>query len=633
MVLSLMRRHAKSWLIKFLIGMIAVVFIFYFGYSFTSRGGVKIAYVNGEPISGLEYQKAYRRLLEALQRDYKNVWNENLIEVFDLKNRALENLINGLLVSQEAKRIGLDVTEKEIQNEIITYPAFQYGGRFDEGRYRALLSQNRMKPEDFEASIAQELLQRKLRQFLTTFSPVTEQEVLDQYTFSNQKVKISFVQFLPKTFEKSVTVDPKSMEAYFEEHKEEYRVPEKIKITYITIDPDTFKGEVSITDQRVEDYYEDNKEMFSQEKEVRARHILFKLDQNAQEEEEKEVREKASMVLEKARKGEDFADLAKTYSEGPTAQKGGDLGYFSRGRMVQSFEEAAFKMKKGEISELVRSQYGYHVIKVEDIKEARVKTLEEVRGEIKNTLTHIASMDLAHEKALSLIDQMPYEVDLKQYAERHKVSIKQSGYFSSNENIPDMGGDDKLRKSIFSLEKDDVSEVLEFNNKFYIIQVVDKEPSHLPELKDVKESVDKDFISHLATLEAKSAAEAYLAQLKGGKDWKELAKKHELSPKTTDFFTRNDYMKEIGYAPDLQQAAFSLGENRRYPDHVFENERGVFAIRFEGRKGIDMAKYEEEKENYRLSLMRTKSQAIYGDWLEDLRGQAEIEIVQPVSSQ
>jgi peptidyl-prolyl cis-trans isomerase D len=627
-----MRRHAKSWLIKFLIGMIAVVFIFYFGYSFTSRNGVKIAYVNGEPISGLEYQKTYRRLLEALQRDYKSVWSDNLIEVFDLRNRALENLINQKLVSQEARRIGLDITEKEIQEEILAYPAFQYKGRFDESRYMALLDQNRMRPEDFEAGIAQELLQRKLRQFLMTFSPVTEQEVLDQYTFSNEKAKISFVQFLPKNFEKSVAFDPESMEAYFEENKDEYRVPEKIRIAYITIDPNTFKGEVSITDQRVEYYYEDNKEMFRQEKEVRARHILFKLDQNASEEEEEKVREKAAMVLEKARGGDDFAKLAKEYSEGPTAQKGGDLGYFSAGRMAKPFEVASFKMKKGEISELVRTRFGYHIIKVEDVKEARAKTLEEVRGEIKKTLTNMASTDLAHEKALSMIDQMPYEVDLNQYAERHKVPIRQSGYFSSSETIPGIGGDDKLRKSIFSFEKNDVSEVLEFKGKFYIVQVVDKKPSHLPELKDAQEKVKKNFTSHLATLEAKSAAQGYLAELEGGKDWNELAKERNLLPKTTDFFTRNDYNPQIGYAPDLQEAAFRLREKKRYPENVFETDRGVFVIRFEGRKGIDMAKYEEEKKNSRLSLMRAKNQAVYGDWLDDLRGRSEIERVQPVEN-
>ena len=128
MVLSLMRKHAKSWLIKFLIAIIAIVFIFYFGYSFTSQRGVKVASVNGENISGLEYQKAYRGLLEALQKEYKDVWSDNLIEVFDLKNRALENLIDQKLLSQEARRIGLDINEKEIQDQIMAYPAFQFQG-------------------------------------------------------------------------------------------------------------------------------------------------------------------------------------------------------------------------------------------------------------------------------------------------------------------------------------------------------------------------------------------------------------------------------------------------------------------------------------------------------------------------
>ena len=131
MVLSLMRKHAKSWLIKFLIGMIAIVFVFYFGYSFRSSPGVKIAYVNGELISGAEYQKVYRKLLEGLQRDYGSVWSDNLIKVFDLRNKALTNIVNEKLVGQEAKRIGLDVTEEEIQQKIMepTRPRHRWRGR------------------------------------------------------------------------------------------------------------------------------------------------------------------------------------------------------------------------------------------------------------------------------------------------------------------------------------------------------------------------------------------------------------------------------------------------------------------------------------------------------------------------
>ncbi|MBW1998132.1 MAG: SurA N-terminal domain-containing protein [Deltaproteobacteria bacterium] len=185
MLLSLMRRHAKSWIIKFLIGMIAVVFIFYFGYSFRAREGVKIAYVNGEVIAGVEYDKTYRNMLQTLQREYREVWSDNLIKAFNLKKRALEKLIDEKLVSQEARRIGLDVTEKEIQERILSYPAFQFLGRFDESRYRFLLQQNRMEPEDFEAEIGRELLREKIAQFLTSFSLVTDREVLDYYTYSN----------------------------------------------------------------------------------------------------------------------------------------------------------------------------------------------------------------------------------------------------------------------------------------------------------------------------------------------------------------------------------------------------------------------------------------------------------------
>ena len=174
------------------------------------------------------------------------------MKMLDLENMALDSLINQKLINQEARKIGLDVTEKEIQEEILAYPYFQTNGRFDERRYNALLSDNRMSPEDFEASIAQQLLERKLTQFLMTFSSVTDQELLDDYTFDNEKVMISFVRFLPEDFESSVAYEPEALEDYFGEHKEEYRMPEKIQIAYITIDPNTFMEEVLVSDEGVQ---------------------------------------------------------------------------------------------------------------------------------------------------------------------------------------------------------------------------------------------------------------------------------------------------------------------------------------------------------------------------------------------
>ena len=631
MLLSMMRKHAKSWLIKVLIGIIAVVFIFYFGYSFRAKKGLKVAYVNGELISGMEYQKAYWDLLEALRRQYKDVWNDNLIKVFDLKNRALDNLINQKLISQEARKIGLDVTESEIQQAIMDYPAFQIDGQFDMRRYMGLLSQNRMQPEDFEVSMAKELLDAKLRQFLLTFMPITDQEVLDYYSYANEKIKISYVQFKPEKFKKSINPDQASLETFFKDRREEYRVPEKIKLAYLLIDPDTFKDKVEVKDDEIEDYYEYNMDTFLQPKEVKARHILFKLSQDAGEAEEKEVREKATEVLEEARKGNDFATLAKKYSEGPTKSSGGDLGYFTAGRMVKPFEDTAFKMKKGEISDLVRTRFGYHIIKVEDVKEARTKALDEVRDQISKTLLKTGSAELAHEYALSLIDQMPYDADLAKYAAERELEIKNTGEFSQDQPIPGIGGDDKLRQSLFSLRKGETSELLELKDKFYIFQVSERKESYLPEMAEVTDKLKDDYLTYRSAEEAKAAAKSYLTALKEGKSWDEAAKEKQLEIEETDFFTRRGPVPKIGHAPDLLETAFSLNRSNRYPDTIFKNDKGAFVIRWEASEGIDEDNYQEEKEKYRFSLMQTKHRRAFQVWIDRLKKKAEIEIVTPVT--
>jgi len=631
MVLSLMRRHAKSWIIKFLIGIIAVVFVFYFGYSFTATRGLKIAYVNGELINEAEYEKAYRELVETMRRQYQGMWNDDLMKTFNMKQRALDGLINQKLISQEAQKLGLDVTESESQKAIMNYPAFQVNGLFEMRRYQALLSQNRMKPEDFEASMALQLLDTKLKQFLFSFLDVSEEAVLEYYTYNNEKTNLGFVQFKPEKFKKSTKFDQTSLKKYFEENKARYRIPEKIKLIFIEIDPDGFKEKVHITEEEIAGYYGYNPDMFIEPKQVKARHILFKLGQDADETKEKEVRKAAEAVLKEARQGKDFGELARKYSEGPSKSEGGDLGYFSEGQMDKPFEKAAFKLKKDEISDLVRSRFGYHIIRVEDIKEKRTKPLEEVREQIAEILLKKSSAELAHEKGLSLMDQMPYDVDLGQYAPLHQLGTKDTEYFASGEPIPGVAGSGVEGKPMFSLDIKETSELIEVNGKFYIFQLIEKKPSHLPELKQVAEEVKKDFKDYLAAKAAKTAAESYLKELRKGKSWEELAKERHLEAGSTGYFSRNDPIAGIGYDPALTEAVFRLDKGKPYPDTIFENNEGAYVIRWEGKKGIDKQEYEKEKERYRFSLMGERHKRVFQNWLQNLRKNAEIEIVTPVS--
>jgi peptidyl-prolyl cis-trans isomerase D len=629
-MLSLMRRQAKSWLIKFLIGIISLVFIFYFGYSFTSRREQKVATVNGEVITRLAFDKEYRDMVESFRRQYGDAWNDNLVKVLDLKNRALQDLINRKLISQEARKLGFDVTKTEVQKAIMAYPAFQINGQFDVRRYQALLDQNRMKPEDFEQGIAQELLQEKLRQFLLTFLPVTHEGLLDAYTLGHQQIRISYLLISPQKFKSTVKADPAAMEDYFKKHQEDYRVPEKIKLAYITIDPAQFKDQAKVSEREVKEYYNYNIDSFKIPEKICARHILFRLKKNETEAEAAKIRKKAETVLKMARAGKDFAKLAEKYSEGPTRKNGGDLGCFSRGKMVKPFEEAAFKLKKGQISGLVKTQFGYHIIKVEDIHPGRTKPLDEVRSEIEDNLKKSETADLAHEKGLSLLDQMPYEVDLGKYAAENKVPMRYTDFFSLKDPIPGIGGDEKLRESLFSLQKDEASELIEIKGKFYIFQVADRKPSYLPKLKDVENSVKADCEKYLAMEKAKSVAETYLHELKEGKHWKQVASAAGVTPQVTAFFTRQGPVPEIGYDQKLIEAAFHLNKDRPYPDRIFESPAGAFVIRWQAYKGIDQKKFQEEKEQFRFSLLRLKQRTTFEYWLDALRKRAQVTVAAPL---
>ncbi len=630
MFITLMRRHTKGIMIKVMIGLIAVVFIFWGVYAIRETPGAKIAYVNGDLITGQEYEAVYREMLDALQRQYKEYWNDNLIKVFQLRQRALESLINKRLIGQEAERVGLKVTDDEVSNAILAYPAFQVNGEFDEGRYRSLLRHNRMEPADFESGIKSELLGQKIHHFIKCFIPIIDTEIIDYYTYQKEKINIGFVSFNPRNFKGKTKVKQDEREAYFKENKEKYRIPAQIKIAYLTLDPSDFVDKATIVDQEISDFYELNPERFKDPKQIKARHILFKVSPNASKSEVGEAIERAIAVLKKARVGEDFAALARKYSQGPTASKGGDLGYITRGQMPKPFEERAFSLKAGEISGPVRTQFGWHIIKVDDIKDGAIKTLPEVRDQIVTTLKKDISSDMAHERILTLMDQMPYNINLATYAAQHGLMVTESDFFQKDAPIPGLGEDERLKKSIYSLDKGEISEVVEHKGKFYIIQVVDIKDSHIPKISEISDKLNKDFIDHLSLVAAKKEAEGYLEKLKGGADWLELAKKKGLNIDETGFFTREKDTPKIGYSTLISEAAFSLSSQKRYPDQVFEVNKKVYVIRWLDREEINMKDFDKEKKAFKQALLSTKERRIFNAWLQSLKGKADIKIVTPI---
>jgi peptidyl-prolyl cis-trans isomerase D len=226
---------------------------------------------------------------------------------------------------------------------------------------------------------------------------------------------------------------------------------------------------------------------------------------------------------------------------------------------------------------------------------------------------------------------MPYSVDLGKYGKEHNVQVQYTDFFSqSDPMIPGIGGRADLRQALFSLGVDEASDVAEVEGKFYIFQVAERKPSYLPEMEAVSDKLREDVVSDLAAKKAKAEGEAYLEELRKGTDWESLAAARKLKPVETEAFGRHDSIAEIGYAPELSQAAFMLNEETPFPKEVFEQNGVVYVVRWEGNVGIDEEKFLEEKERYRFGLMESKRESLFQSWLVNLRKNADIRIHSPV---
>jgi peptidyl-prolyl cis-trans isomerase D len=630
MFITLMRRHTKSILIKIMVGLIAVVFIFWGIYSIREKRGSKVAYVNGDLITGQEYDLRYRELLDSLQKQYKEYWNDNLIKVFQLRERALDSLVDEKLTMQEADSLGLKVTDDEISDAIFSAPAFQEGGKFSMAKYRSILRYHRMEPVDFESRIGSDLLNQKIGLFIQSFFPITEDEIMDYYTYQKEKINIAFASFDPKDFKGKEEIKEDEKKEYFEKNKERYRVPAQIKIAYLVIDPSDYTEKATVSEREISDFYELNMAMFQEPKQVKARHILLTVSKDASAAEDAKIKDKALDLLKQAKAGDDFSELAKKNSQGPTGPEGGDLGYIQEGQMVKPFEDLAFSLKKGEIGGPVRTRFGWHIVKVEDVKEAAEKTLLEVRDEIITALKKDISKDMARERVLALVDQMPYDTDLGHYAAQNGFTVTESDFFPKQGAIPELGADEKLQKSIYSLEKGEISEVIEHNERFYIVQIVDDKDSRIPEMAEVSDQLQKDFTEHLAFIAAEKKAKDYLEELKGGVNWSEGAEKEGLKTGETGFFSREESIPKIGHSPVLSEAAFSLSPEKNYPDQVFEVNSKVYVVKWIARQGIDIEEFNKEKEDFKKALLSAKEGRMSAAWLQYLKDRAKIKLVTPI---
>jgi len=627
-MLRLMREHATSWLIKVFLFAIVIVFIFWGGGSYMEKKASRIAVVNGSYIGMLEYQDTYRNLVDQMRRQFGRQFSSELAETLNLKGQALDQLINRRLILAEAGMLKFDVSREELQNAIVSYPAFQTNGRFDPLRYQQALRYARLTPQEFEVSQREDLLINKVEQFITRSTKVLESEILSFFHHTRDRVNLAYMQIDPQDFKNQVKVDEEAVRDYFDKYRENYRLADKRNILYVRFVPRDYLAEVEVTDQEIEDFYQQHQENYREPKKVRARHILFRISEKAKTAEIQKILDRAKKVLELARQGDNFADLARKYSEDSTAAKGGDLGYFKSDDMVKPFADSAFSLKKGEISDLVRTRFGIHIITVEDIKEEAVQPLAQVKGAVLKSLKEERSREIALQRAESFIDRSRALDDLQKAAAEEGLEVKESGLFAAAEPIPQLGRHPEINDIIFSLRLKEVSPVLGVGDDQVVAQLVEIQDSRLKEFAEAREKVQEGWIIEQSKALARKQAQEWLETARQQGNLTEIAHRNKLKINKTGLFTAISPAPLFGNQRDMVITAFSLTPEQPVASEVYEVDGKFMILQLEDSQPASENKFQKEKDNLAKQLLQAKKEQTFSRWINGRRQQADIKMLQ-----
>ena len=620
-MLDFMRRHAQSWMIKAALGAVVVVFVFWGIWAPRGSQERDLVKIGKYTITVSEARSHYQNLRERYRSLFGGKLDDEMMKKLNLKEQALKDLVNKVLLLQEAQRLGFGVTAEELENSIQDIPAFQKDGRFDKVTYLRLLQRARMNPEEFESSQRQVLLITKVQNFILASVKVADREVLDFYRQTFEKINLEFFSLKPSDMT-GIAVSPEEAKNYFSKHGEDFKRPPKVKIRYLQFDPKDYAKQLTISPKEIETFYQNNLEKFRQPKKVKVRHILIKAD-GKDPEASAVAKKKMESIREEALKGKDFIQLAKKHSEDTgTKDQGGDLGFISQGQVVPEFEKAAFSLKPGEISEIVQTPYGFHILKVEEVVEAKTEPLEKAKGQIEALLRNRTARGLAYDAADQAFAVASKDKQLDGFAKEKNLKIKETGFFSPEDKTE---LDPKLKDAAFSLAKGDISPPLRIGEVFSVLQVVEKQDAQIPEFKEVEKKVSEIVLKDKQKEKALKKAKEMLEQLKKGADFRSLASKEGGKIEETGFFERGGTPPKLGSSEELRLALGGLSPENPYPDSPLFLDDQYRILRLKAIKEIDMSQFDSQKENYRRSLLQVKQERTLAGWLEGLMARAKAE--------
>lgn len=516
--------NRKKTIVQIVLFIALLPFLFWGLESYQGMSGASsIATVNGEEISRQEYEQALHNQQENLRNMLGDNFDASMLDNPQARMAALENLIQQKILRHEAAGVGLTVLDSRITSEIQNLSLFHEDDKFSYERYRELLQRQGISPAIFEARLAADLMRQQLVEGVSS-SVIISKSVADKVaTLSETTYEINRATINPEQYLEQIEPDEEAIQIYYDSHQQDFILPERVRVEYAVLSLDELAKQELVSDEEIKTYFDERQDEFSRAEERKASHILMLVPADATEEQKASIKDKIEQVLEQIKQEpEAFSELAKELSEDPgSAKMGGDLGFFARGSMVKEFEDAVFAMQPDEISEVIETPFGFHIIKLTAVKDAGTADFDEVEDVIKQMLQRHKVAERFGELSEDFSNIVYEQGDtLQPVAQLFNLTLQQSDWIDRRAKEPSALANERVLQAIFSdsaIKDRYNTEAIEIAPDTLVsARVLEHRPESMQSVELVKGEIIAALKQQFAIEAAEKDGEQKLAELQAG---------------------------------------------------------------------------------------------------------------------